>query len=158
MKRIILAASAASLLLASAPAWSQTTTTDSQTNPDGSTTTTQTTVTKKGSAGAGVGVAGGAVAGAVVGGPIGAAVGAVAGGVAVASVDPPMEVKTYVRTQHQAPVDYSGPVAVGDVLPDNVTTYDVPRYERYHWTYIHGQKLLIDERTHKIVSIINDDQ
>ncbi|QUD89415.1 DUF1236 domain-containing protein [Phenylobacterium montanum] len=157
MKRFILAASAASLLLASAPAFAQTTTTDSQANPDGSTTTTQTTVTKKGSTGAGVGVAGGAVAGAVVGGPIGAAVGAVAGGIAGATVDPPKEVKTYVRTQRAAPVDYDGPVALGDTLPDSVTTYDVPRYERYHWTYIHGQKLLIDERTHKIVSIVNDE-
>jgi hypothetical protein len=120
------------------------------------TQTTQTTVVKeKGGQGAGVGVAGGAVAGALVGGPVGAVVGAVAGGAAGAAIDPPREVKTYVTTQEVRPVSYNGPVAVGDTLPDTVTVYDVPSDQRYVWTNINGQRLLLDRRSHKIVAVVN---
>jgi hypothetical protein len=157
MKSILLVAGASGLLLAVAPAWSDdVTSTNTQVNANGSTTTTQTTVEKKGGAGAGVGVAGGAVAGAVVAGPVGAAVGAVVGGVTGAAADPPRTVKTYVRSRTVPPVAYDGEVRVGVVLPDTVTTYGVPSDERYRWTYIHGQRLLIDRRTHKIVAVIND--
>ena len=52
---------------------------------------------------------------------------------------------------------YDGQIVVGAVLPDTVAEYDIPKYERYRWTYINGQRLLIDRNTHKIVSIINDD-
>ncbi len=140
MRALLLSVSAASFILASVPVLAQ----DS---------TTTTVVKDKG--GVGAGVAGGAVAGAAVAGPVGALVGAVAGGVAGAAVDPPREVKTYITTQQVAPVSYSGNIAVGQVLPDEVTVYDVPKYDRYRWTYINGQRLLIDRRDRKIVAVVN---
>ena len=153
MKTLLLSVSAVGLLLAAAPAFAQSTTV---TSADG-TTTTQTTVVKdKGSAGAGAGVVGGAVAGAVVAGPVGAVVGAVVGCVAGMAVDPPKEVKTYITTTQVDPVVYSGPITVGSTLPDTVTVYEVPHYDRYEWTYINGQRLLIDHKTRKIISVVND--
>ena len=143
MKTILLSVGVASLILAAAPAFAQ------------SDTTTTTVVKEKGSAGAGAGVAGGAIAGAVVAGPGGAVVGAVAGGAAGAAVDPPREVKTYITTQNVAPVSYNGDLRVGTVLPDEVTVYDVPNYDRYRWTYVNGQRLLVDRRDRKIVAVVN---
>ena len=142
MKTILLSVGAASLILAAAPAFAQ------------SDTTTTTVVKEKGSAGAGAGVAGGAIAGAVVAGPVGAVVGAVAGGAAGAAVDPPRRVRTYITTQTVAPVSYNGDLRVGTVLPDEVTAYDVPNYDRYRWTYVNGQRLLIDRRDRKIVAVV----
>ena len=144
MKTILLTLGAASLILAAAPAFAQS-----------DTTTTTTVVKDKGSVGAGAGVAGGAIAGAVVAGPVGAVVGAVAGGAAGAAVDPPRQVKTYITTQNVAPVSYNGDLRVGTVLPDEVTVYDVPNYDRYRWTYVNGQRLLIDRRDRKIVAVVN---
>ncbi len=100
---------------------------------------------------------GGAATGAVVGGPVGSVVGGVVGAVVGHTADPPAEVKIYVRTQRVDPVHYDGQIVVGATLPDTVTEYDVPRYERYRWTYINGQRLLIDRQSHNIVSIINDE-
>jgi len=82
----------------------------------------------------------------------------VIGAVAGSTLDPPAEVKTYVRTTHVDPVIYNGPMAVGDELPSTVVVYEVPRYERYRWTYVNHQRILVDHNTHKIVSVINDDQ
>jgi uncharacterized protein YcfJ len=153
MKTFLLSMGAASLILAAAPAFAQSTTV---TSADGSTTTRTTVVKDKGSAGAGVGIVGGAATGAVVAGPVGAVVGAVIGGVAGMAVDPPKEVRTYITTQQVDPVVYSGPITVGSTLPDTVTEYDVPKYERYRWTYVDGQRLLIDRKSHKIVAVINN--
>lgn len=122
------------------------------------TTSSTTVTTEKSHAGAGAGVIGGAATGAVVGGPVGAVVGGVIGLVAGAAIDPPAEVKTYVRTTHVEPVIYNGPTAVGDELPATVAFYEVPKYERYRWTYVNHQRILVDHNTHKIVSVINDDQ
>jgi hypothetical protein len=153
MRNLLFSLGTAGLILSAAPALAQTTTTVDQAG----TTTTQTTVTKdKASAGAGVGVVGGAATGAVVGGPVGAVVGAVVGGVAGAAVDPPKRVRTYITTTQVDPVSYNGDIAVGAVLPETVTEYDIPKYERYRWTYINGQRLLVDRRTHKIVAVINN--
>ena len=116
-----------------------------------------TVVTKRPNTGTGVGAAGGAAAGAVVGGPVGAVVGGVAGAVAGHTADTPVEVRTYVRTQHVDPVPYDGQIVVGSVLPDTVKEWDIPHYDRYRWTYINGQRLLIDRQTNKIVEIVNDE-
>ena len=149
MRHLLFSLGAVGLLLSAAPAFAQ---------PDTATTTTQTTVTKdKPSTGAGVGVIGGAATGAVVGGPVGAVVGGVVGGVAGAVVDPPKRVKTYITTTQVDPVSYNGSIAVGAVLPDTVTEYDIPKYDRYRWTFINGQRLLVDRRSHKIVAVINGD-
>jgi hypothetical protein len=145
MKAILLASAAGALLIgAVAPSFAQTT------------EQTTTVVTKRPNTGTGVGAVGGAAAGAVVGGPVGAVVGGVAGAVAGHTVDPPAEVRTYVRTQHVDPVPYDGQIVVGSVLPDTVKEWDIPHYDRYRWTYINGQRLLIDRQTHKIIEIVND--
>ena len=145
MKTMILAATAGILVAAAAiPAYAQTT------------EQTTTVVTKRPNTGTGVGAVGGAAAGAVVGGPVGAVVGGVVGAAAGHTADPPAEVRTYVRTQHVEAVPYDGQIGVGAVLPDTVREYDIPRYEHYRWTYINGQRLLIDRDTHKIVAVVND--
>jgi uncharacterized protein YcfJ len=150
MRNLLFSLSAAGLVLAAVPALGQVV-------AEPVTTTTQTTVVQdKPSTGAGVGVVGGAVAGAMVGGPVGAVVGGVVGGVAGMTVDPPKRVRTYITTQQVQPVIYDGSIAVGAVLPDTVTEYDIPKYERYRWTYIDGKRLLIDRKTHKVVAVIND--
>jgi hypothetical protein len=122
------------------------------------TTSSTTVTTEKSHAGAKAGVVGGAATGALVAGPVGAVVGGVIGAVAGSSIDPPAEVKTYVRTTRVDPVIYAGPVTVGEVLPATVTVYEVPKYERYRWTYVNHQRILVDRSTNKIVSVINDDQ
>ena len=153
MRNRLFSLSAAGLLFLSAPVLAQTSTT---VNAAGTTTTQTTVVTDKASAGAGVGVVGGAVTGAVVAGPVGAVVGAVVGGVAGRAIDPPKRVRTYITTTQVDPVTYNGDIAVGAVLPETVTEYDIPKYSHYRWTYINGQRLLIDRRTHKVVAVIND--
>lgn len=122
------------------------------------TSVTTTVVKEKSHAGAGAGVVGGAATGALVGGPIGAVVGGVLGAAAGSTLDPPAEVKTYVRTTKVDPVPYSGPLSVGVVVPDTITVYEVPKFERYRWTYVNHQRILIDRQTHKIVSVMNDDE
>ena len=136
MRNRLFSLSAAGLLFLSAPVLAQTSTT---VNAAGTTTTQTTVVTDKASAGAGVGV-----------------VGAVVGGVAGRAIDPPKRVRTYITTTQVDPVTYNGDIAVGAVLPETVTEYDIPKYSHYRWTYINGQRLLIDRRTHKVVAVIND--
>ena len=125
---------------------------------EASTTTTTTVVKEKSKAGMGAGVVGGAATGALVGGPLGAIVGGVIGGAAGSTLDPPAEVKTYVRTTKVDPVIYEGPLTVGTVVPDTITVYQVPNNERYRWTYVNRQRILIDRQTNKIVSVMNDDE
>ncbi len=141
MKILMTSLAAAGLVAAALPAAAQTSTT--------------TVTTTKPSAGAAVGVAGGAATGAVIGGPIGAVVGGVVGGVAGAIADPPAEVKTYVRQQNVAPVTYEGQIVVGQPLPETVTVYEIPKYERYSWTYVNGHRVLIDHSTRKVVGIVD---
>jgi hypothetical protein len=87
MQKLVLTLSASALLLGAC----------ATTTSDGATVVTEP------SAGAGVGVVGGAATGAALGGPVGAVVGAVVGGVAGAAVDPPAEVRTYVYGQSCRP-------------------------------------------------------
>jgi len=136
MKNLLVFAASAAVISIAAPAVAQT----SQT----------TVVEKKASAGAAVGVVGGAATGAAVGGPIGAVIGGVAGAV----VDPPAEVKTYITTAEVAPLVYDGELVVGRPLPGTVTVYDVPKYEKYRWTFIDGKRVLIDNSTRNVVAII----
>jgi hypothetical protein len=83
-------------------------------------------------------------------------IGAVVGGVAGAAVDPPAEVRTYIAGQTVPPVTYNGQVAVGTTLPETITMYDVPQYERYRWSYVNNQRVLIDRSTRQIVAVLDD--
>jgi hypothetical protein len=118
--------------------------------PDGGTTVTART----GSATAAAGLVGGAATGAAVGGPVGAAVGAVVGGVAGALADPPKEVTTYVQNQNVPAARYSGQIVVGQPFPSGVGVYDVPTDPRYRWSYVNGQRVLIDGRTGAVVTVL----
>jgi len=140
MKTLLTGAASAVLVLVAAPAFAQ----SSQT----------TVVEQKPSAGAAVGVVGGAATGAAVGGPVGAVIGGVAGAVAGAVIDPPAEVKTYITTTEVAPVTHTGELIVGRPLPGTVQVYEVPKYEKYRWTFIDGKRVLIDTSSRNVVAII----
>jgi hypothetical protein len=91
--------------------------------------------------GAAGGALGGAAVGAVVGGPVGAVVGAGVGAIVGSSLPP------------QPSVVYSGPVVVGQPLPETITVYPVPRYSQYEYAVINNQRVIIDARTRRIVRV-----
>ncbi len=104
-------------------------------------------------AGATAGAATGAVAGALVGGPVGAVVGGVIGASVGHSAAPPDDVRTYVTTQHVAPVAYTGEVVVGHPINGDVTWLDVPNEPRYSWAYLGDKRVVIDRNNHQVVAI-----
>ncbi len=149
---IVLGAACLSVALTAPAAFAQSSTTTTVESPDGSSTTTTKTVKKEGG-GTAPGAAGGAIAGALVAGPIGAVVGGIAGATVGHTVAPPSEVKTYVTTQTTAPVSYSGDVAVGRTVDGDIVWSDVPHYPKYRWAYLNGQRVVIDNDSHKVVAV-----
>lgn len=113
----------------------------------------QTTVVEQKPSGAAAGAVAGAATGAVVAGPVGAVVGGVAGAVVGATVAPPAEVRTYVTAQTVAPVTYDGQIVVGSPVHGAVTWLEVPKYPKYRWAYLNGQRVLVDTDTHTVVAI-----
>ena len=104
--------------------------------------------------GAVAGAATGVVAGAVVAGPVGAVVGGVVGASVGRSAAPPDDVRTYVTTQHVAPVAYIGDVVVGHRIDDpSIAWLDVPREHRYVWAYLGDQRVVVDRDTHEVVAV-----
>jgi hypothetical protein len=104
--------------------------------------------------GAATGAAGGAVTGAIIGGPVGAAVGGVVGAVAgTALAPPPAEVRAYVVKQKQPSIAYSGEVIVGRPLPQSVVLYPVPDAPTYSYAYVNNHYVIVDPKTHIIVSV-----
>jgi hypothetical protein len=53
-------------------------------------------------------------------------------------------------------VTYPGQISVGATLPETVTLYDLPQYERYRWAYQNNQRVLIDRSTRQIVAVLDD--
>ncbi|HVV92303.1 MAG TPA: DUF1236 domain-containing protein [Hyphomicrobiales bacterium] len=101
------------------------------------------------------GVAAGAATGAVVGGPVGAVVGGIAGGAIGTAVNPPPpEVRTYVVQEDRPSIAYDGDVVVGATLPQTVEVYPVPRYEKYDYTIVNHQRVIVDPYTRKVVEVI----
>ena len=121
-------------------------------SPDGATTTTTETV-KRDHGGTAPGAATRVVAGALVAGPIGAVVGGIAGATVGHSIAPPGDVKTYVTTQTTPPVAYSGDVSVGKTISGDIAWQDVPSYPKYSWAHLNGQRVVIDNDTHKVVGV-----
>ena len=150
MKYYLGLCAAALCLAGSVPAFAESNTTTIVEHPDGATTTTK--VVKKDQGGAPSGAVGGAIAGAIVAGPVGAVVGGVAGAVIGHSVAPPSEVKTYVTTQADVPVAYSGTVVVGKTVDGDVVWRSVPSYPRYSWAHLNGQRVVIDNDSHRVVA------
>lgn len=52
-------------------------------------------------------------------------------------------------------VDYSGPLVLGEALPDTVMVYPVPRYDEYAFTRIGPRRVIIDRRTRRIVRLMD---
>jgi hypothetical protein len=152
MKRYLMIGVSCLCLAATAPAFAQISTSTTVQAPDGSTTTTTETV-KKDHGGTATGAVGGAIAGAVVAGPIGAVVGGVAGATIGHTVAPPGRVKTYVTTQTTDPISYPGDVEVGSTINGDVQWRDVPDYPKYSWAHLNGQRVVIDNDTHKVVAV-----
>lgn len=102
--------------------------------------------------GAATGALGGAVVGALVGGPVGAAVGGAAGAAVGGTIDPPPRVTTYVTERQVEPVYLEGEVVVGAGVPETVDLYEIPEYD-YRFTYVNGQRVLVDPQTRRIVHV-----
>ncbi len=106
--------------------------------------------------GTAAGVAGGAATGAVLGGPVGAVVGGIAGGVVGTAIDPPpAEVRTYVQTAPAENVRIQSRVVVGETLPEAVEIRTVPRYEKYSYAYVNGERVIVEPRTRKVIQVID---
>jgi hypothetical protein len=143
---LILGAAIAALSITPALAQDHTTVTE---HTDGSVTTK---TVEKNPGGAPAGAVGGAVAGAVVAGPVGAVVGGIAGATVGHAAAPPSEVRTYVTTQTNAPVVYSGPIEMGKPITGTVTWMEVPKYSKYHWAYLNSERVVVDDN-HNVVAI-----
>jgi len=112
-----------------------------------------TTVDHNKAAGTTAGAATGAVAGAVVAGPVGAVVGGLVGASVGHSVAPPDDVRTYVTTQHVAPVAYNGDIVVGHTIDGDVVWQDVPREPKYAWAYLGDKRVVINREDHRVVAV-----
>ena|SRR5690349_9070562 len=93
--------------------------------------------------------------GAIVGGAVGGVVGGVAG---VLGVDQRPRFRTYVVEQRHPSYAYSSEVNVGAVLPEaGVTYYEMPpEYgaRDYRYTIVNGRTVLVDQRSRRIVEIV----
>jgi hypothetical protein len=111
-----------------------------------------------GAAGAVGGAAVGAITGAIVGGPVGAAIGGAAGGIAGGTlgqaVNPPGEVRTFVRGQRMDPVFLDGEVVVGATLPETVEFREIPDYN-YRFAFVNNQRVLVEPSSRRIVAIVD---
>ncbi len=152
MKHYLTLGAACICLTSAVPAFAQTSSSSTVVNPDGGTTTTTESV-RKDHGGTASGAVAGAVAGAVVAGPVGLVVGGVAGAAIGHSVAPPSRVKTYVTTQSGPPVAYSGDLVVGRTVDGDIAWRNVPDYPKYRWAYLNGQRVVIDNDTHKVAAI-----
>ena len=113
--------------------------------------------------GALAGAATGAAGGAIVGGPVGAVVGGAAGAVVGATVgglssNDRVYVKHYVVEKQYPSMRMDEPVAVGEMMPAQVTYYQIedrPELRRYRYAYVNDQVVVVEPRTRKVVEVIN---
>ncbi len=78
---------------------------------------------------------------------------AIAPGDAVEPVEPPPQVRTYIRTHEAEPVYLEGEVVSGAVLPDSVVLQPIPDYD-YSYVYVNGEPALIDPATRRVVYVV----
>lgn len=100
------------------------------------------------------GTVGGAVVGGAVAGPPGAVVGAVIGGTVGAAAEPPGEVVTYVQRERAPSVRYERQVVVGEPLDQTVELRTVPSHTEYRYAVVNDRRVIVDNRSRKIVKII----
>ncbi|QQR38821.1 DUF1236 domain-containing protein [Devosia rhizoryzae] len=106
-------------------------------------------------AGAAIGATGGGTTGAVVGGLLGGPIGAVVGGFAGAVIGAEAGVASstieYAGANPVAPVTIDGDVAVGYVVPQDVTVYPVQGDDQYGYIYANGRVWIVDNNTRALV-------
>ncbi|MDE1567841.1 DUF1236 domain-containing protein [Aquabacter sediminis] len=100
------------------------------------------------------GAIGGAAVGAVVGGPVGAVVGGAVGATMGAAAEPPAEVRTYVLEESRPSYRVEREVVVGEPLPPDVQVYAVPKYDKYRYTVVNDQRVIVDPETRKVIQIV----
>lgn len=105
--------------------------------------------------GTAAGIVGGAATGAVVGGPVGAAAGAVVGGITGTIVAPPREVRSYVVEQPVDQVRIEERVVVGEPLPSTVVVKSVPKYDKYSYAYVNGERVIVDAHTRRVIEVVD---
>jgi hypothetical protein len=52
-------------------------------------------------------------------------------------------------------VDYSGPLVVGEPLPEVVTVYPVPQYYQYAYAVVGPRRVVIERQTRRIVRLMD---
>ncbi len=88
-----------------------------------------------------------------------AAIATVALGSASASADTDIvikpEVDTWVITQPDTSVDFSGDVVIGTALPDNVVFVDVPDQPDVAYVVVNKKRVLVNKKTRKVIKVYN---
>jgi hypothetical protein len=80
-------------------------------------------------------------------------VGGVGGAIVGHTVAPPEEVRTYITTQRAAPATISDQIVVGHPITGEVTWLEVPRYPKYRWAYLNGERVVVDSDTHNVIAV-----
>ncbi|MFE0017216.1 DUF1236 domain-containing protein [Mesorhizobium sp. NPDC059054] len=65
---------------------------------------------------------------------------------------PPMEVRSYVRTNAIDPIDIEDEVRIGATLPDTVVLREVPGYD-YRYAYVNGEPVIVSPSSRHIVYV-----
>jgi len=55
----------------------------------------------------------------------------------------------------QPPAAYSGPLVMGEMLPDAVMVYPVPRYDDYAYAMVGPRRVIVERRTRRIVRLLD---
>ena len=62
--------------------------------------------------------------------------------------------RTYVTTRTApAPVSYKGDIVVGHTVDGDVAWSTVPDEPKYSWAYINGERVVIDNDTHRVAAV-----
>lgn len=96
----------------------------------------------------------GAATGNAVGGPIGGAVGGTVGAAVGTAIDIPAAVISSVTGVNEPSIMVQERVAVGEPLPEYVTLRPVPRHAKYHYAVVNNQRVIVDQRTRRIIRVI----
>lgn len=102
--------------------------------------------------------AAGAANGARVGGDVAGPVGEIVGGTVGAAVGAGLEIPNAVITsipRDEPSVVVRERVVVGEPLPDTVVLRPVPRYTEYRYAIVNDHRVIVDQRTHRVVRIID---
>lgn len=81
-------------------------------------------------------------------------IGGIIGGAVGTAVEIPGDVVGFVFG-HPRPYEYyDGPVVIGEPLPPRVHVYVVPEHRRYAYAYVNNERVIVDQRTRRVVRIV----